>query len=85
MRVRVPVTERALWCRDLAQAMVDTDLSVDAAARLWGLDRSKVMQLLRSDTVRRPTQVMDWLGRQISGQQEAVDNFPGPQRKLPSD
>ena len=80
----MPVTERARWCRDLAQAMVDTDLSVDAAARLWGLDRSKVMQLLRSDTVRRPTQVMDWLGRQISGQQEAVDNLSSPPSSRPA-
>ena len=56
--------ERARWCQTLAQAMVEADLSVDAAARLWGLDRAKVLHLLRSDTVRRPAHVVEWVVNQ---------------------
>lgn len=76
--------KRARWAQRLAFALVEADLSVDAAARLWGLDRSKVLQLLRSDTARRPAHVVDWLDRQISersGQQEAVDNLPSSPSK----
>lgn len=64
--------ERARWCQSLAQAMVEADLSVDAAARLWGLERAKVLHLLRSDTVRRPAHVVQWVDNQSrrSGQQK---------------
>ena len=55
--------DRARWCQRLAAAMVDADLSIDAAARLWGLERQRVVQLLRSDTVRIPNQVKRWLER----------------------
>ena len=44
--------------------MVDADLSIDAAAQLWGLDRAKVQRLLRSDTAPRPIQVVEWVEMQ---------------------
>ena len=44
--------------------MVEAALSVDAAARLWGLARAKVLHLLRSDTVRRPAHVVEWVDNQ---------------------
>ena len=50
--------------------MVDAELSVDAAARLWGIDRGQVQKLLRSDSVRRPTQVVDWLRSRRNYQQD---------------
>lgn len=53
--------DSARWCRRLAVAMVDADLSVDAAGRLWGLKRQTVIQLLRSDTMRPPSHVKQWL------------------------
>ena len=55
--------DRARWCQRLAAAMVDADLSIDAAGRLWGLKRQTVVQLLRSDTVRVPDHVQRWLER----------------------
>ena len=58
------VGSRARWSRKLAQAMVDADLSIDAAAQLWGLDRVKVQRLLRSDTAPRPIQVVEWVEMQ---------------------
>jgi len=61
MTTEPPSDGRARWCQRLAFALVEADLSIDAAAQLWGLTRGTVMQLLRSDTVARPDQVMQWL------------------------
>ena len=44
--------------------MVEADLSIDAAARLWGLQRVTVQRLLRSDTAPRPLQVVEWVKMQ---------------------
>ena len=53
--------ERALWSQRLARAMVDAELSVDAAAQLWGLTRGQVNHIIRSDTAKVPAQVRQWL------------------------
>jgi len=60
----VSVGSRARWSQKLAQAMVDADLPIYAAAQLWGLDRVKVQRLLRSDMARRPIQVVEWVEKQ---------------------
>ena len=60
----VSVGSRARWSQKLAQAMVDADLSIYAAAQLWSLDRVKVQRLLRSDMARRPIQVVEWVEKQ---------------------
>ena len=52
---------RELSRHHIKVAMVDADLSVDAAGRLWGLKRQTVIQLLRSDTMRPPSHVKQWL------------------------
>lgn len=43
--------------------MVENHLSVDAAARLWGLKSADVRRLVRSDTMRIPEHVRAWLQR----------------------
>jgi hypothetical protein len=55
--------EQAKWAQSLARAMVDSELSVDAAARLWQLKRSRVLHLMRSDETSVPPQVEQWLRR----------------------
>ena len=65
--------DSARWCQDLAKAMVDAELSLDAAARLWGLKRNHVQQLLRSDTVDRPAVVEQWLKKK---KRAAIESFP---------
>jgi hypothetical protein len=55
--------ERALWCQRLARAMVDAELSVDAAAQEWGLTRGRVNHIIRSDTAKVPAQVRQWLSK----------------------
>jgi len=58
--------ERALWSQRLARTMVDAELSVDAAAQLWGLTRGRVNHIIRSDTAKVPEQVRQWLSRHAS-------------------
>lgn len=55
--------ERALWSQRLARAMVDAELSIDAAAQEWGLTRGQVNHIIRSDTAKVPAQVRQWLSR----------------------
>ncbi len=55
------IGDRARWCQQLAKEMVKAELSIDAAAQLWGLKRSTVQLLLRSDMVDRPLQVIEWM------------------------
>ena len=60
--------DRAMWSRRLAKALLSADLSIDAAAYMFGMKRVKMQQLLRSDTAKRPRAVELWLEEIEAGQ-----------------
>lgn len=71
------MTTGAQWCQLFGKALVANNLSIDAAAELFGMKRVRVQQLLRSDTVRRPQHVCDWLDAQIDAalvSDQAIDD-----------
>ena len=78
------IGDRARWCQQLAQPMVDAELSIDAAARLWGLDRGQVQKLLRSDSVRRPLQGTVWLKKHKKHTSQQKPQSDQPLSKLPT-